>query len=310
MRLIFFGNPEFAVPSLKKLASSSHDVVCAVTSPERPSGRGRKLKAPEVKTAAEQLGLPVVQVQDLKDASFLEKIARFAVSLFVVVAFRILPVRLFEIPPLGAVNLHASILPKYRGAAPINRAIMAGETLTGVTTFQIRKRVDTGDVLLQHEEPISPDDNFDSLHDRLSLLGADVLLETVDGLEKRTLKPITQDPALASKAPKLQPGEGEIDWSRPAEVINNRIRGLSSTPGAFTYRNGGKLKIFLSKPIEASRPGLEPGEVVPGSGLDGLVVAGGTGWLRILELQPAGKKRMTADDYLRGYPLVEGEVLG
>ncbi len=310
MRLIFFGNPKFAVPSLEKLASSSHDVACVVTSPERPSGRGRKLRAPEVKKAAERLGLPVLQVQDLEDASFMGRMVQFAVSLFVVVAFRILPARLFEIPALGAVNLHASLLPCYRGAAPINRALMAGETLTGVTTFQIRRSVDTGDILLQREEPIRPDDTFDSLHDRLSVLGAQVLLETVDGIEKGTLRPVAQDPAFASKAPKLEPGEGEIDWSEPAEVISNRIRGLSSVPGAFTHRDGRKLKILLSEPIEASQAGLRPGQVVRGSGTDGFVVACGTGLLRILELQPAGKRRMRAEDYLRGYPPVQGEMLG
>lgn len=310
MRLIFFGNPNFAVPCLEVLASSSHEIACVVTSLDRPSGRGRKLRAPDVKITAERLGLPVLQVQDLRDGSFLEKIAQYAAALFAVVAFRILPVELFGIPPFGAINLHASLLPRYRGAAPINRAIMAGETVTGVTTFQIRKKVDTGDVLLQREEAISPNDTFDSLHDRLSLLGADVLLETIDGLEKGTLKPVVQDPAAASKAPKLQPDEGEIDWSEPAEAINNRIRGLSSTPGAFTYRDGDKLKIYVSEPIEASREGFAPGEVIPANGADGLVVAGGSGWLRVLELQPAGKKRMKAEDYLRGYPLAEGEVLG
>jgi len=309
MRLIFFGNPKFAVPALEKLASS-HETACVVTSPDRPSGRGRKLRAPEIKTAAERIGLPVLQVEDLRDSSFLQKITQYAAALFAVVAFRILPVELFGIPPLGAINLHASLLPKYRGAAPINRAIMAGETVTGVTTFQIRKKVDTGDILLQREVAISPGDTFDSLHDRLSLLGADILLETIDGLERGALKPVAQDPASASKAPKLRPDEGQIDWSESAVVINNHIRGLSSTPGAFTFRDGGKVKIYSSEPIEASRPGLKPGEVVLGDGVEGLVVAGGAGWLRVLEVQPAGKKRMKAEDYLRGYPLAEGDVLG
>ena len=310
MRLIFFGNPKFAVPSLKRLASSSHEIVSVVTSPDRPSGRGRKLRAPDVKVAAKQLGLPVLQVEYLKDTSFLEKIAELAAALFVVVAFRILPSELFGISPLGAINLHASLLPKYRGAAPINRAIMAGETVTGVTTFQIKKKVDTGNILLQRGEMISPDDSFDSLHDRLSHLGAELLLESIDGLENGTLKPVAQDPALATKAPKLQPGEGEIDWSKPAVVINNLIRGLCSVPGAFTYRSGNKLKIYRSEPIETQRPGYKPGQVVFDDDISGFVVASGEGWLRLLDLQPAGKMRMKAEDYLRGYPFAMGETLG
>jgi methionyl-tRNA formyltransferase len=163
---------------------------------------------------------------------------------------------------------------------------------------------------MQREEAISRDDTFDSLHDRLSLLGADVLLETIDGLDKGTLSPVPQNPALVSKAPKLQPGDGEIDWSQPAGAIHNHIRGLSSTPGAFTFRDGAKLKIFESMPIEPSLPGFSPGEPVIGEGIEGLVIAGATGWLRVLELQPAGKRRMKAEDYLRGYPLAEGEMWG
>lgn len=310
MRLIFFGNPKFAVPGLQKLASSSHEIACVVTSPDRPSGRGRKLREPEVKTAVAKLDLPVLQVEDLKDSTFLEKLGQFAAALFVVVAFRILPVELFSIPHHGAINLHASLLPRYRGAAPINRAIMAGETVTGVTTFQIKKKVDTGNILLQREEAILPDDTYDSLYDRLSMVGADLLLETIDKLERDELDPITQDPSLATKAPKIHPSDGEIDWSQPAATVNNLIRGLCSTPGAFTYRSGSKLKILAAEPIEESRAGLGVGEVVAEDGCDELVVASGSGWLRIHELQPAGKKRMKARDYLRGNPIARGEVLG
>jgi methionyl-tRNA formyltransferase len=281
-----------------------------VTSPDRPSGRGRRLKAPEVKTAADKLGLPVMQVDDMRDASFLERIARYAATLFAVVAFRILPESLFEIPPLGAINLHASLLPKYRGAAPINRAIMAGETLTGVTTFQIKRKVDTGEILLAREESISPEDTFDSLHDRLSRVGADVLLETIDGLEKGVLKPRAQNPTQATKAPKLKPEDGRVVWSESAHVICNQVRGLCSSPGAFAYRDGKKLKIYRCQPVQTIAPNLRPGQVVTSSDVDGFVVATGSGLLRILELQPAGKKRMNAGDYLRGYPLAEGEVLG
>ncbi len=309
MRLIFFGNPKFAVPSLERLASS-HDVACVVTSPDKPAGRGRKLRVPDVKLVAERLGLPVLQAGDLKDSSFLAEIARYAALLFVVVAFRILPPELFSIPQLGAINLHASLLPRYRGAAPINRAIMAGETETGVTTFLIRKKVDTGGILLQRSEKILPNDTFGSLHDRLSAIGADVLVETVNGLESGTLKPVPQDSINATKAPKLKPEDGRIDWSRSAEEIRNQVRSLCPIPSAHTDRNGEKLKIFSSEIVRSALRDHNPGEIIRNNGISGLVVACGKGLLRILELQPAGRKRMNAEDYLRGYPIEPGEKLG
>jgi len=310
MRLVFFGNPKFALPSLKRLVSSSHDIACVVTSPNRAAGRGRKLHVPEVKSAAERYGLPVLQVEDLTDSSFLEKLAQLAAALFVVVAFRILPPELYSIPEYGAINLHASLLPRYRGAAPINHAIMAGETETGVTTFQIKKKVDTGAMLMQRKEKILPDDTFDSLHDRLSLLGADVLLDTINGIERGIIEPIEQDASQASKAPKIRPEQGEIDWSRPAETINNLIRGFCSRPGAYTFRKGNKLKIFRSEVLHIGKNTFEPGRLVKLDDVDGLLVATGDGVLRLHELQPSGKKRMKADDYLRGYPSESGEKLG
>lgn len=310
MRLIFFGNPKFALPSLKRLVSSSHDIMCVVTSPNKAAGRGRKLHVPEVKTAAERYGMPVLQVEDLTDSSFLEKLAQLAAALFVVVAFRILPPEVYMIPEYGAINLHASLLPRYRGAAPINHAIMAGETETGVTTFQIKKKVDTGAMLMQRKEKILPDDTYDSLHDRLSLLGADVLLETVNGIERGILEPIDQDASLASKAPKIKPEQGEIDWSKSAVAINNLVRGFCSKPGAYTFRNGKKLKIFRSEVLNAGKNTFEPGRLVELSDVNGLLVATGDGLLRLHEVQPPGKKRMKAEDYLRGYPSESGEKLG
>jgi len=310
MRLIFFGNPKFALPSLERIASSSHEIACVVTSLDRPAGRGRKLHVPEVKAVTQNLGLPLLQVDDLKAPGFLQKVAGFAAALFIVVAFRILPPELFSIPKMGAVNLHASLLPMYRGAAPINRAIMAGETVTGVTTFQIKKKVDTGDMLLQREEQISQDDTFDSLHDKLSLLGADVLLETIDRLESGDIQPVPQDQSRSSKAPKLKPEDGEIDWSRNAVDIRNHIRGLCSSPGAYTMRSGSKLKVFSAEAVGAGNEVSKPGEVHTGELNRSFIVATGDQSLQLLEVQPAGKKRMTAEAYLRGYPLKTGEVLG
>jgi methionyl-tRNA formyltransferase len=310
MRLVFFGNPKFAIPSLEKLASSRHEVACVVSSPDQPAGRGLKPKAPEVKESANRLGLPVMQVDEIRDASFLETIARYAAALFVVVAFRILPPELFSIPNLGAINLHASLLPKYRGAAPINRAIMAGETVTGVSTFQIMRQVDAGGVLLQRKEPIRPEDSFDDLYGRLSLIGADLLLATVDGLEEGTLVPKQQDSSQVTKAPKLKPEDGLIDWQRAASVIHNHIRGLCSIPGAYTFRDGEKLKIFRSMPVDVHFGGLVPGKIVTADDRNGLVVATSNGCLKILELQPSGRKRMSADDCMRGYRFQPGETLG
>jgi len=310
VRLIFFGNPKFAVPSLRELSSSRHEIAAVVTSTDKPSGRGRKLRQPEVKIEADRLGIPVLQVEDLRGKDFLDKIAAFAAALFVVVAFRILPPQLFEIPPQGAINLHASLLPKYRGAAPINRAIVAGETETGLTTFQIKKRVDTGDVLMQDKIPIHPDDNYDSLSERMSDVGARLLVATVDGLESGTLSPIAQDPAKASPAPKIKPEEGEIDWSRSAAEVRNQIRGFTSKPGAYTFLEGGKLKVFSVQHADIDSASDHPGEIVRVSPRDGIFIVTGDGVLEIVELQPSGKKRMKTLDYLRGHSLTEGTVLG
>ncbi len=257
-----------------------------------------------------RLGIPVIQAEDLKGKDFLDKVAAFAAALFVVVAFRILPPQLFEIPPHGAINLHASLLPRYRGAAPINRAIAAGETETGVTTFQIRKRVDTGDVLMQERVPIDPDDDYDSLSEKLGIVGADLLVRTVEGLEAGSLKPLPQDASQASPAPKIAPDEGRIDWAMTATEIRNHIRAFASKPGAFTALGGEKLKIFRARIADFVETSAIPGEIVLVSPKDGLFVGTGDGVLEITELQPAGKKRMSSQDYLRGNTVSKGTVLG
>ncbi len=238
------GTPDFAIPSLKRLIQSRHAVVGVVTIPDKPKGRGRRLSASPVKIFALEHDLKVLTPERLEDESFVDALKELSPDLIVVVAFRILPEVIFSLPPLGTINLHASLLPKYRGAAPINWAIMNGETKTGLTTFYIKKKVDTGDIILQREIEIYPEENFGQLHDRMAELGAEVLLQTVDLIEKGEAKAFRQDEALATPAPKITPEHCQIDWSREAVQIKNQIRGLAPSPGAFTQFRGKILKIF------------------------------------------------------------------
>ncbi len=310
MRLIFMGNPQFAVPSLEKLLSSDHEVSTVVTSPDRPRGRGKKLSSPAVAQCAKKHGLNLIQQGNLKDEGFLEKISALAVTLFVVVAFRILPVELFSIPPKGAINLHASLLPKYRGAAPIQWALINGESRTGLTTFQIQKRVDTGGILLQQEVPIGENEIADELSQRMSLIGADLLLRTIDGLESGELEAQPQDDSGITRAPKINPEDGLIDWSKPSHEIVNLVRGLSSKPGAYTHYQGKKLKIYRAHEISPEQPGAEPGKVLSVDPKCGLIVKSGNGAVQIDDIQMEGKKRMACCDYVRGCPIEKGQALG
>ncbi len=302
------GTPEFALPSLKALLNSRHQVVAVVTVPDKPAGRGKKLRPPAVKQVAEDAGLPVLQPTLLSEEKFVRQLGSFHANLFVVVAFRILPPKVFTIPPLGTINLHASLLPKYRGAAPINWAIMNGEPYTGVTTFFIEEKVDTGQILLQRRTPIAAEMTAGELHDELALVGAEVLLETIDGIDQGTLRPVAQDGEVTS-APKLTPELEQIDWSQTATVIHNRIRGLSPIPGCHTYLGGKRLKVLRSKVIsDAASGGVIAGEIiaVDKSGL--LEVQTGTGSIALLELQPEGKRAMLVAEFLRGYPVKVGDV--
>jgi methionyl-tRNA formyltransferase len=308
MRLIFMGNPQFAVPTLEKLLSSKHEVAAVVTSPDRPQGRGKKLASPAVAEFSRQKGLKLIQQENLSDEGFLAKISALAVAIFIVVAFRILPPELFAIPELGAVNLHASLLPKYRGAAPIQWALINGESKTGLTTFSIQKRVDTGGILLQEEVDIGPSETADDLSARMSHLGANLILRTLDLIENGDFKPIPQDNSQASKAPKIKPTDGQIDWSVPAERIVNLIRGLSSNPGAYTFFDGKKLKLYRARVTNAD-DSARPGEVITVDGKVGIVVKAGKDAVQIDEIQMEGKKRLPCCDYVRGCPIREGQTL-
>ncbi|MFB0515806.1 MAG: methionyl-tRNA formyltransferase [Candidatus Neomarinimicrobiota bacterium] len=309
MRLVYMGTPEFANPSLIKLHQSSHQVVAVVTGPDKPAGRGRKLQSPPVKRLAENLGYPVLQPASLKEDRFQSYLADMAADLFVVVAFRILPDALLLIPPRGAVNLHPSLLPKYRGAAPIQHCLLAGETITGVTTITLTSQIDAGDILLQHEHPIQPDDDYGSLAERLATIGADILVETLDSLEAGKIQPRPQAELMTGelpRAPKITPADLLIRWDRPAAVITNQIRAFSPGPGAVTFLDGHRLKLFKALAV----PGQgEPGEVL-GVSQGRLQVGTSEGVLEVAELQLEGRQRMTVNEFLRGTHLEPGKVLG
>lgn len=302
-RIVFFGTPEFAEATLNALWKADMDVVAVVTAPDRPAGRGRQLRMSAVKQRAMALGLPILQPTNLKAPSFLQALQDLEASLFIVVAFRMLPRAVWEMPRLGTINLHASLLPDYRGAAPINWAIINGEERTGATTFFINERIDTGDILLKLETPIGPNEHAGQLHDRLMGLGAELMVRTIEGVSDRTIHPIAQ-PALtanAKTAPKLDRSTCRVDWTRPASTVHDLIRGLSPYPGAWTlWREEGlperQLKILAARPEQGDE--TPPGKVVFSE--DGIRVACGQGMIRILELQMEGKRAMPTAEFLRG----------
>ena len=309
MRLIFFGTPRFAQIALERLLGSRHKVEAVVTTPDRPKGRGRQVAMSEVKEFALKRNLEVLQPENLKDAGFLKRIGEIGADLFCVVAFRILPEKLFALPRFGAMNLHASLLPRFRGAAPIERALMAGATTTGVTTFQIAKSVDTGQILLSREVAIGPQDTYEDLYPRLANMGAELLVETIDRLEDGSISPVRQDNALVSTAPKITPDDSPIDWNKPAVNIVNQIRGLAGSADAFTDLDGRRLKILRASLVETADGSALPGQVVATDKTNGFIVAAGSGAVRLLEVCLEGKKRMDAQAFLNGIRIVTGTRL-
>ena len=307
--IVFMGTPDFAVPSLKALHRSRHNVIHVVTQPDRPKGRGRKIVPPPVKAAAKGFGYPVVQPSKVKTDSFIEAFSQWQPDVLAVAAYgHILPKTILEIPAIGCINVHASVLPKYRGAAPIQWAIINGETETGVTTMLMDVGMDTGDILLTATEAILPDDTAATLQDRLANLGADLLIDTLDRLADGRLTPTPQDHSQATVAPMLKKTDGRIDWTQSAAAIANRIRGMTPWPGAFTYLDGKLLKIYRAAPA-LSDAAAAPGTVVAGFE-DELRVTTGDGALAVLELQGESGKRLTAKEFLRGHPIAPGTVLG
>ncbi|MGO8818997.1 MAG: methionyl-tRNA formyltransferase [Terriglobia bacterium] len=308
MRLLFCGTPDFAVPTLERLASENFAIDLVVTNPDEPSGRGYEVKAPPVKQAALRAGLEVYQPAKLKEAATVDFLSQYRPDAIVVVAYgHILPKWLIDLPRLGCINLHASLLPKYRGAAPIQWSLIRGEAVTGVTTMRIDVGLDTGDILLKREVEIKDDDTSETLSQRLSHVGAELMIETLRGLERGDLEAQPQDHAQATLAPILKKEDGLIDWNLSALAIWNRIRGLRPWPGAYTRFRGKQLHIWA-----ASRPGtsepvhLDPGALVAERG--GLRVACGQGTvLNLAEIQLAGRKRLAARDFLNGVKIVPGE---
>jgi methionyl-tRNA formyltransferase len=336
LRLVFMGTPSFAVPALEALASAGHDIALVVTRPDRPSGRGRKVAPPPVKVRALELGFKVFQPERVKAPEAVKALAETAPDVFVVAAYgQILPKQVLEIPPKGCYNVHASLLPAYRGAAPINWAIIRGERVTGVTIMRMDEGMDTGDMLMKEEEPIFPVDTAGSLTARLARLGADMIVRALDDLERGRLRPVKQDSALASYAPMLKKQTGLIDWARPAAEIERLVRGLDPWPGAYTTLHGEVIKVWkaevkdntptLPSPLKGeglNSPPLRGGDkeeggdmltkpgVIISAGKDGIAVATGEGVLVIKEVQHGGGRRMAAYEYLAGHKIEKGAKLG
>ncbi|MBQ8638162.1 MAG: methionyl-tRNA formyltransferase [Lachnospiraceae bacterium] len=299
MRIIFMGTPEFSVPVLEALIDSRHEVVAVVTQPDKPKGRGKAMQFTPVKETALANGIPVLQPQKVRVPEVVEQLRSYKPDLIAVVAFgQILPKSILEMPKFGCVNVHASLLPKYRGAAPIQWAVINGEKESGVTTMMMARGIDTGDMLLKRSVELAEDETGDSLHDKLAAIGGPLLLETIDGLEQGTVARIPQDESQSSHVGMLTKQMGKIDWTKPAVALERLIRGLNSWPSAYTSLNGKTVKIWSADVVEADEG--QPGEVIAADKTK-LVVKTGEQALSIRIIQPEGKKRMEIDAFLRGY---------
>lgn len=304
LKIVFMGTPEFAVASLDALVQAGCTIVGVVTAPDKPAGRGMKLQESAVKKYAVEKGLHVLQPEKLRNPQFLEELKSLGADLQVVVAFRMLPEVVWNMPPMGTINVHGSLLPHYRGAAPINWAIINGEPETGVTTFKLKHEIDTGDVLLQEHIPIGENETAGELHDRMKEVGAALLVRTVQGLAEGSLTEMPQvsmvgNEASIKHAPKIFTETSRIDWSQPTDQIHNLIRGLSPYPAAFTQLHGKGLKVFRSEK-EITSPAHAPGELVT-DGKHYLKIAAADGYIHLKEVQLEGKKRMNIEDFLRGF---------
>jgi methionyl-tRNA formyltransferase len=295
------GTPDFAVASLQALVENGYNVVAVVTAPDKPAGRGMQLKASAVKEYAVAQSIPVLQPDKLKNEDFLNELRSYKADLQIVVAFRMLPEVVWNMPEMGTVNVHASLLPQYRGAAPINWAIINGEKETGVTTFRLKHEIDTGNILLQEKVAILPEDNIGTVYDKLMHKGADLLIKTVDGLVNNTItgQPQPESATELKHAPKIFKEDGQINWSKNVEEVHNLIRGLSPYPAAYTSIDGKQLKIFTSSFEKANTE--QPQGHYETDGKSFLKFAAADGWVNCLEVQYEGKKRMPVADFLRGF---------
>ncbi len=309
MRVIFIGTSPFAAPSLQKLAQSSeHEVLAVVTQPDRPQGRGGKLSVSPVKAAAHALNLPLYQPEKVRAREFVQTVRELAPEIIVVAAFgQIIPQRMLDIPPRGCINVHGSLLPRWRGAAPMQYALMAGDRETGVTTMMMNAGLDTGDILQQVSLNLDTIENLGDLETKLAGVGADLLMQTLEAITQNNCPRIPQDPALVTLAPSLPPEIGELAWARPAADLHNLVRGVTPKPGAYTFVQGRRLKIWRTELGEAEEAGL-PGTIETIGG-GGITVITSKGTLRLREVQPESKGRMAADAWARGARLSSGQML-
>jgi methionyl-tRNA formyltransferase len=301
MRILFMGTPEFAVPSLKRLAADKHDICCVVTGVDKPAGRGMKFRPSPVKICAGELGLGLYQPESLKNQDAARYIASMEPEAIVVVAYgKLLPESILTLPPRGCINIHGSLLPAYRGAAPVQWAVLNGDPVTGVTSMYMAKKLDAGDVIDSIQTPVGPDENAEELYSRLALLGAELLSRTLKSVQEGTVRPVKQDESRVTYAPPLTRGMAELDFREPAQSVYNKIRGLRPWPVARARINGKTFKIFGARILDPD--GAEPGTIL-GSDGEGIYIACAGGTILITELQAEGSKRMSAADYLRGHEL-------
>lgn len=307
MRLVFMGTPDFAVPTLQALVANGHEVCGVYTQPDRPSGRGKNLKPSPVKAAAQELGLPIYQPERIKKPEVVTQLKELQPEAIIVVAYgQILSSDILKLPPKGCINVHASLLPQYRGAAPIHWAVMEGETFTGVTTMLMDEGLDTGDMLLKGEYPISDEATTGEIHDALAQMGAQLLIKTLDGIKEGTVIPQKQN-GETCYASLLKREHEKIDWSRSAQEIHNQIRGLNPWPGAFTTFREENLKIWKSKVLSLSQSQAQLGEIVELNN-EGIILQTGAGQILLQEVQPAGKRAMSARDFYLGRHAQAGEL--
>lgn len=311
MKIVFMGTPDYAAEALKALLQAGYEVTAVVTQPDKPKGRSKELVPSPVKTCALQHNIPVLQPRRIKTAEAIEELRAYEADVYIVAAFgQILSQEILDIPPLGCLNIHASLLPKYRGASPIQHVIIDGEERTGITVMQMDAGIDTGDMLYQKKIAIENTDNYETLHDKLAVLGGEAIVEALELLAQGKLTPEKQRDDLSCYAPLIDKTMGEIDFSLDAAAIDRLIRGMTPWPSAYTGYRGKQLKIWRARPdMEEDTHGRDPGEILR-TDKDSVTVAAGRGTLRILELQLEGKKRMTAHDFLLGVKMQPGEMLG
>ena len=309
MKIVFMGTPDFAAGALKSLIEAGHEITAVVTQPDKAKGRSQELLPPPVKVVALEHGIPVLQPVRIKRPEEVEKLKQYPADIYVVAAFgQLLSQEILDIPEFGCLNIHASLLPKYRGASPIQHVIIDGEEKTGITIMQMDAGLDTGDMLYQKEIVISPKDTYASLHDKLMVLGGEAIVEALPLLEQGKLVPRKQEDALSCYAHLIDKTMGKLDFTKSAEILDRLIRGLNPWPSAYTTYHGKQLKVWEAEPVKSPKAG-KPGEILAVE-KDAVLVAAGSGALRITSLQLSGKKRMSAHDFLLGVRMTPGEILG